>query len=88
MKYTATGKDEKDRIFINNQLGAVLVCDEFEEYHRIKYVSEVLAKLGTEQYLIEVAPEPFDASKAQLQRVCDVMADLGLYEGMWRASRG
>ena len=82
----ATGQDEKKRRFTKYQLGAVLIRDGFSEYDKMKYVSEALKKLG-ENKLSELADkqqlELFASYTSQLQRFCDVMADLGLYEGMF-----
>jgi len=81
----STGADEKKCGFTKYQLGAVLVRDGFSEYERMKDVNDVVTVFRDEK-LCDVADkqqlELFTAYGTQLQRFCDVMADLGLYEVM------
>jgi hypothetical protein len=77
-------KEEKTLGYNKFQLGAVLVRDGFQEYERMIYIQDVLKVIG--DTLGDVADkqdhELFDSYRNQVQRFCDIMADLGLYEVM------
>lgn len=80
-----TGDEEEARGYNKFMLGAILVRDDFSEYERMEYVYDTIQIMG-EDTLKEVADrvhiEQFANYQIQFQRFCDLLADLGLYEGM------
>jgi len=79
-----TGDEEEARGYNKFMLGAILVRDDFSEYERMEYVYDTIQIMG-EDTLKEVADrvhiEQFANYQIQFQRFCDLLADLGLYEG-------
>lgn len=79
-----TGDEEEVRGYNKFMLGAILVRDDFSEYERMEYVYDTIQVMG-EDTLKEVADrvhiEQFANYQIQFQRFCDLLADLGLYEG-------
>lgn len=82
-----TGNEEEKRGYNKFMLGAVLVRDNFSEYERMKYVNDAI-QVMRDDTLSEVADrvhlEQFGNFQTQFNRFCDVLADLGLYEGTLR----
>ncbi|GKZ01305.1 hypothetical protein MPSEU_001081500 [Mayamaea pseudoterrestris] len=82
----ASSQDEKLRRFTKFHLGAVLIRQGFVQYVTLKQVEDALTVIGTE--LANVADrqqlELFAAYATQIQRFCDVLADLALYEIMMK----
>jgi hypothetical protein len=80
-----TGQLEKNRGYNKFHLGSVLIRDSFEEYGRLSQCGDVLQHMRKES-LEKVADkqilEEMSKYSAKLQKFCDVMADLGLYEVM------
>lgn len=80
-----TGALEKKRGYNKFHMGAVLVRDSFEEYGRLTVCGDILRHMR-EVSLNKVADkqilEEMDNYRVTLQKFCDVMADLGLYEVM------
>jgi hypothetical protein len=80
----STGAEERNRGYNKYLIGAVLVRDGFTEYDRMKHLNDVLVHLGGE-HLTGVADkqqhELFEAYEHQFKKFCEIMEDLGLYEG-------
>lgn len=80
----STGADERCRGYNKYLIGAVLVRDGFTEYDRMKHLNDVLEYLGRE-HLTQVADkqqhELFETYEHQFKKFCEIMEDLGLYEG-------
>lgn len=80
----ATSAEERKRGYNKYMVGAVLVRDGFTEYDRMKHLSDVLVYLSSE-HLTEVADkqqhELFVTYANQFKKFCEIMEDLGLYEG-------
>jgi len=80
-----TGNEEEKRGYNKFMLGAILVRDDFSEYEQMKYVNDAIQEMAGET-LTEVADrvhlEQFGNYQIQFKRFCDLLADLGLYEGM------
>ena len=80
-----TGYKEKQRGYNKFNMGAVLVRDGFEEYGRLTECGDQLKKMK-EESLNEIADKQvlgeMENYSDKLQKFCDVMADLGLYEVM------
>lgn len=82
-----TGDEEELRGYNKFMLGAILVRDDFSEYEKMEIVYDAIQIMG-ENTLSEVADrvhiEQFANYQIQFQRFCDLLADLGLYEGTIR----
>jgi hypothetical protein len=80
----STGAEERQRGYNKYLIGAVLVRDGFTEYDRMKHLNDVLEYLGSE-HLTQVADkqqhELFETYEHQFKKFCEIMEDLGLYEG-------
>lgn len=80
----STGAEERRRGYNKFLIGAVLVRDGFAEYDRMRHLNDVLEYLGSE-HLTDVADkqqhELFETYEHQFKRFCEIMEDLGLYEG-------
>jgi hypothetical protein len=85
----ATVFEDDKRGYNKFQLGAVLVRDDFSEYERMKHINDVIQVMSDET-LTDIADrvhlEQFGNYQKQFKRFCDVMADLGLYEGTFQSS--
>jgi hypothetical protein len=81
----STGPMEKKRGYTKFHIGAVLIRDDFAEYSRLSACGDILKHMR-EVSLNDVADkqilEEMDNYGAKLQKFCDVMADLGLYQVM------
>jgi hypothetical protein len=81
----STGSMEKQRGYNKFHMGAVLIRDDFAEYSNLSACGDVLKHMR-EVSLNDVADkqilEEMDNYGAKLQKFCDVMADLGLYQVM------
>ena len=81
----STGALEKKRGYNKFHMGSVLVRDSFEEYGRLAQCGDVLRHMrdvSLNQVADKQILEEMDNYRAKLQKFCDVMADLGLYEVM------
>jgi hypothetical protein len=81
----STGALEKKRGYNKFHMGSVLVRDSFEEYGRLTQCGDVLKHMrdvSLNQVADKQILEEMDNYRAKLQKFCDVMADLGLYEVM------
>jgi hypothetical protein len=81
----STGALEKKRGYNKFHMGSVLVRDSFEEYGRLAQCGDVLKHMrdvSLNQVADKQILEEMDNYRAKLQKFCDVMADLGLYEVM------
>lgn len=80
-----TGSIEKKRGYNKFHMGAVLIRDGFEEYGRLRLCGDILKHMR-EVSLGEVVDKQilgkFDQFNTTLEKFCDVMSDLGLYEIM------
>lgn len=80
-----TGALEKKRGYNKFHIGSVLIRDNFGEYGRLCECRDTLQNLRTES-LGEVADkqilEEMDNFKTNLDKFCEIMADLGLFEVM------
>ena len=77
-------QEEKKKGFNKFHLGAALIRQGFHQYAKMKAIEDAVDELGGK--LTDVADrqqhELFEMYKTQVQRFCDVMADLNLYEVM------
>jgi hypothetical protein len=83
----STGSMEKKRGFNKFHIGAVLIRDSFDEYGRLAACGDVLKhmrEVSLEAVADKQILEEMDNYKAKLQKFCDVMADLGLYQVMMK----
>lgn len=80
----ANTKEEKQRGFTKFHLGAVLIRQGFHQYQAMQAIQDALKQLSTdlEQVADKQQQELFRMYQTQVQRFCDVMADLNLYEVM------
>lgn len=79
-----TGEEEETLGYNKFMLGAILVRDDFSEYERMEYVYDAIQVMGEETLSVvadRVHIEQFANYQIQFQRFCDLLADLGLYEG-------
>jgi len=79
-------REEKKRGFTKFHLGAVLIRQGFHQYVTMKAIEDSLGTIGTsiETVADRQQHDLFAAYKVQVQRFCDVMADLNLYEVMMK----
>jgi hypothetical protein len=81
----STGAMEKKRGYTKFHIGAVLIRDDFSEYSRLSSCGDILKHMR-EVSLNDIADkqilEEMDNYGAKLQKFCDVMADIGLYQVM------
>jgi len=79
-------KEEQKCGFTKFHLGAALIRQGFHQYVTMKAIEDALSAIGTE--LKDVADKQqhdlFEAYSVQVQRFCDVMADLNLYDVMMK----
>lgn len=79
-------RDEKKLGFTKYHLGAVLIRQGFHQYITMQQIDDALQAIKTK--VGDVADrqqlELFDEYKVRLQRFCDIMADLNLYEIMMK----
>jgi hypothetical protein len=90
----STVPEEQKKGFNKFQLGAVLVQDGFSEYDRMKRLNDLL--IDMQEKVSDIADRQqldlFQWYGKKFKNFCDVMADLGLYEGnrhvsLWLGSR-
>jgi hypothetical protein len=81
----STGAMEKQSGYTKFHISAVLIRDDFAEYTRLSACGDILKHMR-EVSLNEIADkqilEEMDNYGVKLQKLCDVMADLNLYEVM------
>ena len=81
----STGAMEKKRGYTKFHIGAVLIREDFSEYSRLSSCGDILKHMR-EVSLNDIADkqilEEMDNYGAKLQKFCDVMADIGLYQVM------
>ena len=79
-----TGIEEEERGYNKFHLGAILVRDDFSEYENMKHVHDAIHIMVTET-LTGVADrvhiEQFGNYQVQFNNFCQILGDLGLYEG-------
>lgn len=77
-------KEEKKRGFTKFHLGAVLIRQGFHQYTTMKVIETALTNIEEQIHDImdRQQRDLFETYKVRLQRFCDVMADLNLYEVM------
>jgi hypothetical protein len=80
----ANTKEEKQRGYTKFHLGAVLIRQGFHQYQAMQAIDANLQQLSRdlEQVADKQQQELFHMYQTQVQRFCDVMADLNLYEVM------
>ena len=82
----SVAREEKKRGFTKFHLGAVLIRQGFHQYKTMKAIEDTIVDIG--EKLGDVADrqqqELFKAYVKQVQRFCDVLADLNLYEVMMK----
>jgi ubiquitin C len=77
-------QEEKKCGFTKFHLGAVLIRQGFHQYVTMQAIEHALTRIGTtlEHVADRQQHDLFVAYKKQVQRFCDIMADLNLYEVM------
>lgn len=75
-------REEKKRGFTKFHLGAVLIRQGFHQYITMKAIEDAIVNIAkeVEQVADRQQHDLFKAYITQVQRFCDVMADLNLYE--------
>lgn len=82
-----TNHMEKQRGYNKFHMGAVLVRDNFDEYGRLSACGDILKhmrKVSLQEFADKQLLEAMDQYGVTLQKFCDVMADLGIYEVMMK----
>ena len=79
-------REEKKKGFTKFHLGAVLIRQGFHQYITMKAIEDALKAIGDElqQVADKQQHELFEYYSTMVQRFCDVMADLNLYEVMMK----
>ena len=79
-------REEKKRGFTKFHLGAVLIRQGFHQYITMKAIEDALTDTASkiEDVMDRQQHDLFHAYKQQVQRFCDVMSDLHLYEVMMK----
>jgi hypothetical protein len=78
---------EKQKGYNKFHMGAVLIRDDFAEYGRLTACGDILShmrKVSLNEVADKQILEEMDNYGVKLQKFCDVMADLGLYELMMK----
>ena len=79
-------QEEKKRGFTKFHMGAVLIRQGFHQYITMKVIEDALTEIGdkAEEVADRQQHNLFAAYKNEVQRFCDVMSDLNLYEVMMK----